>query len=419
MSALLMLLFLSSALAQPAQPDAVTPSGGARAPAQGAAASESARGASVIAYWTAERMRDAQPMPMPLPSRGSRVPTAGSDSLRGAAAAAVGPTAGSTGGGNARAPTGGYSGAAPTVSLPTNGTLLFTPRVSNGSAAAGALGRDGLGEDDNDVEAAARAAIASVLYYTSSQIVPLAGDTAYPYSAVGKLFFSAPAASGTPAGNYQCSASVVGQRVILTAGHCVHSGRNGQAGFYTNFRFVPALRDGFAPFGTWTAVGLAVSGAWFFGGGSVPNPADYAAIALNTNGGLTVAARVGRLGLALGVLAPNQITQLGYPCNINACARMHRVDSGASSPGGANCFEYGSDMSSGASGGPWVQNFGVAGSGQPAATSAGRTLANAVVGVASYGPPRASAGRFLGASVLDARVTNVINAACGTLPNCT
>ncbi|UUZ47306.1 S1 family peptidase [Massilia sp. B-10] len=62
--------------------------------------------------------------------------------------------------------------------------------------------------------------------FTSTRVFPLFGgvsaplsaDRAYPYVTVGKLFFSI---GGSP---FVCSASVIQRRVVVTAGHCVHSG---------------------------------------------------------------------------------------------------------------------------------------------------------------------------------------------------
>lgn len=233
----------------------------------------------------------------------------------------------------------------------------------------------------------------------------MTSDTSYPYRAVGALFFSASDATGIPSGDYFCSASVVGKRLIMTAGHCVHSGLNGMSGFYSDFLFVPAMRNGTAPFGAWAINGGAVSYNWFSGNGTVPNVADYAVLYVEDLNNVNLAARVGKLGVAYGVVAPNHVTQLGYPCNINSCLRMHRVDSSSHRFGGSNCFEYGSDMRQGVSGGPWVQNFGVLGAGQPLPSFPKRLFRNAVVGVSSYAPEDESQ-RFLGASNLFKPVLN-------------
>eukprot|EP00048_Salpingoeca_helianthica_P008238 m.120276 g.120276 ORF g.120276 m.120276 type:complete len:448 (+) comp14551_c1_seq1:541-1884(+) len=352
--------------------------------------------AATAAFWTPERMRAAQPLTMPVATQ-----PAG-----GAGPAPAAPAAGADGAGNASSFV-GYSGVPPSRPITPNTTSIFTPSIRNATTTFAAGG------------AAVPAASGPTLYYTSSRLIPLSADLSWPHTTIGVLYFFAAASTGVPnPGFKQCSASVVGVRVLLTAGHCVHSGKNGQAGWYSNFLFVPATRDGAEPFGRWTMRNVAVTGTWYSGGGGVPNAADYAALVLNDNAGVPVGARVGWLGMALGVVSPNLITQFGYPCNIDNCAKMHRVDTSSSVFGGNNCYQYGSDMTGGASGGPWIQNFGLPGSGQPAPWYSGRTLVNAVVGVTSYGPSNPNTDRYLGASNLDSRVTSTINLACGTIPAC-
>ncbi len=74
----------------------------------------------------------------------------------------------------------------------------------------------------------------------------------YP-SAHGKVFFTD---NGV---NYVCSGSAItgtNESVVWTAGHCVYEG---PGGFFTNFMFVPAYRDGAAPYG---AAGSPRPGRW-------------------------------------------------------------------------------------------------------------------------------------------------------------
>ena len=51
--------------------------------------------------------------------------------------------------------------------------------------------------------------------------------------------------------------------VIWTAGHVVHAGDNKQTGWSTNMIFVPAYRDGNAPFGKWSVSSLSTRSLWF------------------------------------------------------------------------------------------------------------------------------------------------------------
>lgn len=58
----------------------------------------------------------------------------------------------------------------------------------------------------------------------------------WPFGMVGKLFFIR-ANDRKPA---SCTASTIERRVIVTAAHCVHDGKNG---FHTNFEFIPGYRS--------------------------------------------------------------------------------------------------------------------------------------------------------------------------------
>ncbi|WP_238584105.1 trypsin-like serine peptidase [Legionella tucsonensis] len=243
--------------------------------------------------------------------------------------------------------------------------------------------------------------------FTSSRLNPITADLTYPYRTVGKLFFTVPGM-----GNYVCSAAVINRRIILTAGHCVHSGRNGISGYYTNFLFVPAFRDGRAPLRAWSWRYVLTTTAWSTGGGIVPNAADYAMIEANDiviNG---IATRVGSLAGYIGwrtsSLIPNHVHLLGYPCNLDSCQKMHQVTAQSARAVAPNNVEYGSDMAGGSSGGPWVQNFGGVAAGQTGGLNPAR---NAIVGVTSYGYTDTRI-KLQGSSILDSRFVSLLNSMC-------
>ncbi|CEK10206.1 trypsin-like serine peptidase [Legionella hackeliae] len=249
--------------------------------------------------------------------------------------------------------------------------------------------------------------------FTSSRLVPLSADLSYPFSAVGKLYFTVPGQ-----GDAVCSASTIGQRIVLTAGHCVHSGTS--SGYYTNFVFIPAYRDGNAPYRAWSWKFVLTTSEWATGGGVVPNAADYAMIEVNDkviNGSTTRLGLVtGMLGWIVNALIPNHAHLLGYPCNLDYCAKMHQVMSQSFRAVSPNNVEYGSDMRGGSSGGPWVQNFGIAAFGQ---TGGSNTARNAIVGVTSYGYIDSNI-MLQGSSVLDSRFSSLRNRICAhRAGNCT
>jgi V8-like Glu-specific endopeptidase len=243
--------------------------------------------------------------------------------------------------------------------------------------------------------------------FSSTRLVPITADTSYPYRAVGKLFFTIPGQ-----GDYVCSASVLRPRVLLTAGHCLHKGSGGSDGFYTNFKFVPAFRDGSAPYLAWNWSYVIVTETWANGGGTVPNAADYGMLELVDNSINGVFTRIGSLTGYFGYqtlsLIPNHTNMLGYPCNFDSCQKMHQVTAQSAKAISPNNAEYGSDMSGGSSGGPWVQNFGALAVGQTGGLNPGL---NRVVGVTSYGyissDPKAQ-----GASIFDSRFTDILNTVC-------
>jgi len=221
---------------------------------------------------------------------------------------------------------------------------------------------------------------------------------AYPNTLEGQLFFTIPRGTTVAPGNYVCSATVQRSKIITTAGHCVSDG-NGN--FYRNWLFVPAIRDGFAPFGTFTYTFVVTTSTWFTGGGGVPNAQDVAVIGLAPNSaGNPVSAYTGTAGFDIPDLyVGQQVTVLGYPCNLDSCTKAHRTDAQVQNAGGNNTLEIGSDARGGASGGAWMINWGTYAVGEPP-PGAIDTKSKAIVAVTSYGPISKSQF-YLGASILD------------------
>ena len=239
--------------------------------------------------------------------------------------------------------------------------------------------------------------------FTSSRIVPQTADTAYPYSTVGRLTFTIPGQ-----GTASCSAAVINRRLVLTAGHCVHRGSEDTLGFYSNFMFTPAYRNGAAPFGTWTATAYSVTGAWAAGKGIYPNPGDFGVLEIADQGGKRIGDVTGWLGVLPNHLFPNIVTMLGYPSNIDGGKLMHQVVSQGIGPTGARTYAYGSDMK-GAGGGPWVQSFGIPGTGQSGPF-------NVIVGVTSF---EVAGANEVSSSTFDAKALALVNQLCARKPgNC-
>jgi V8-like Glu-specific endopeptidase len=333
-------------------------------------------------YWTPERFKAAKPLP--LPHAAADTPTAREEPLR-------------TDKSQFR------DGSAPAQNVRITARRLFGASASY---------------NDDIVEPGAAGTFNA--HYTSTRVFPMftgasagfSADRSYPYTTVGKLFFSI---NGSP---FVCSASVIQRRVVATAGHCVHSGTS--AGFHSNWVFVPAFRDGSAPFLSWNWRYVIVTGTWAGGGGGVPNAADYAMIEFGDQP-LSNGAPPSKLGNVTGwlgwqtvSLSTNHTSKLGYPCNLDSCQKMQDVMSNNFRNTSPNNVEYGSDARGGSSGGPWVQNFQIIATGGGTGVNTG---SNRVVGVTSYGY-NSTDPKVQGASIPDDRWVQIFNIICARAGNC-
>lgn len=252
----------------------------------------------------------------------------------------------------------------------------------------------------NDV--GSRSAGASANAYTTSLVFPDSHANVYPYRTAGKIFF-------TDGGlNYTCSGSIVNRRIVITAAHCLYNTAVNR--WHSNLVFVPAYNANLAtqPFGVWNAGNQYVQSAWINGCECFPSAYDYGTMEVYDR---VIGASAWRIGDYLGWLGwqtyrlvGNNVTQLGYPGNLDGARRMIQNNSQASADSGVSA-RIGTAMQKGSSGGPWIQDFGMAAPGQ-SITSSGP---NRVVGVTSYGIPGA---QYAGATVLNSDWVTLLNAAC-------
>jgi V8-like Glu-specific endopeptidase len=168
----------------------------------------------------------------------------------------------------------------------------------------------------------------------------------HPFRAIGRLFFT-----DTYGQSASCSASVIANRGVITAGHCVYTpGR----GWHTNVSFVPAYRYGAAPYGTFTSFSMATLSNWAANGARAD---DVAMVAVNDRNGYRVNQWVGNLGLAWNYSPIQLLHAFGYPANIGNTnySSVCIGESWQEQAGGV--IGMGCDMTYGSSGGPWVLNF--------------------------------------------------------------
>ncbi|MEM8535582.1 MAG: hypothetical protein AAGF95_32425 [Chloroflexota bacterium] len=172
----------------------------------------------------------------------------------------------------------------------------------------------------------------------------------FPFSTVGRLFFS------RGGGDYSCSAAVIKNQSIWTAGHCLHAGDGSSTGWATNVVFVPQYRDGVAPLGQWPVDTLWTTHDWINNGFPYGLGNDVGAGILRD----PIGARTGWLGFAWNQPFEQYYTPIGYPADapyngerMRYCPNRY-FDSYGGIPG---TFGVACAFTGGSSGGPWLTNF--------------------------------------------------------------
>ena len=173
----------------------------------------------------------------------------------------------------------------------------------------------------------------------------------YPYYAVGKLYIT---------GGGYCSASVISvgtaangtRSIIVTAGHCVYDREHGK--WYPGWTFVPADRNGSAPYGTFpawrarTLTNYITTGATRY---------DVAVISLGKNSaGQKATYYTGWLGRSWNYGSTQSLHAQGYPSNLES-GKYTYTCAAESFSGGTDVLGMGCNMTFGSSGGPWIRVF--------------------------------------------------------------
>lgn len=176
---------------------------------------------------------------------------------------------------------------------------------------------------------------------------PGIGRTARPTSGnakVGALFYDD---GGT---DHFCTASVVDsphKSIIITAAHCVYS--HGAA--KTNMVFVPAYRDGTAPYGTWTVRHVVVDQHWQ--DGADPD-FDVAFMDLEPLNGKRIGDVLGGNAFGWNEGFGRFVKITGYPASEDApISCRNKTQRYSSTQMRIDCTGY----SGGTSGSPWLAGF--------------------------------------------------------------
>ena len=173
-----------------------------------------------------------------------------------------------------------------------------------------------------------------------------------PGATSGKVFFV-----GANGGNYVCSGSTVnsgGKNLVFTAGHCVAEGGTGRWYNTAPWVFVPGYNNGSAPHGQWTARQLWTRPAWL---NNANRAEDIGAAVMNTNSaGTRIVNAVGGQGIEWNYPLSQYQFQFGYPTRSPFNGQVLKYCTGQSyNDGGHNGINC--NMTEGASGGPWLDDF--------------------------------------------------------------
>ncbi|MCP5158115.1 MAG: trypsin-like serine protease [Gammaproteobacteria bacterium] len=193
-----------------------------------------------------------------------------------------------------------------------------------------------------------------------------ASDSAlYPYSAIGKVFFT-----GADGRTFVCSGAAIGNRAVLTAGHCVVE--NDQ--YHTNWSFVPGFYHGNRPYGTWKAESAVTFDAWREQGDFAR---DVAFVIVENQEGRTLSQTVGSLSFSWNQPRQKLWAEFGYPA-VSPYSGIEMIQTLAPTAGIDDEFSppatgIGTIQTQGSSGGPWIIDF-----------SPGLVVSNFANGVVSY-----------------------------------
>ena len=167
----------------------------------------------------------------------------------------------------------------------------------------------------------------------------------------GKVFFTLDGV------DYVCSGNVVAadnRSTVSTAGHCVNEGPGAYA---TNFVFVPAYHNGYAPYGTWAATRLITTYAWRVRGDF---NYDIGMAVVGMRSGKHLASVTGSQSIGFNQPRGHFLYAFGYPqaypydgSKLDYCSDYARNDTyGDSLDQRLDC-----NLTGGSSGGPWFDRF--------------------------------------------------------------
>jgi V8-like Glu-specific endopeptidase len=170
---------------------------------------------------------------------------------------------------------------------------------------------------------------------------------AFPWKVVGKLLIDG--------AGYCTAQSITGapKNIIVTAAHCVHD----RTRFYSGWTFVPAERNGVAPYGQYRWASARILNGWIAPGG---RRYDVAIIRLQNNPstGRPVSFYTGWLGWRINAPYVRNLHSIGYASNFSTqWTTICTAESFSAGCEGVDVTIKGCDMTFGSSGGGWIQGY--------------------------------------------------------------
>jgi len=195
---------------------------------------------------------------------------------------------------------------------------------------------------------------ANTVYQYTDLKVPTDVVKDYPYRAAGYFYFQAQDNVW-----YWCTASLISNSILVTAGHCVHDGGNTEKGWIKQGFFYPARSKDAYPYGRAKTRELFTTDGWY-SGGKLDRGYDVGLVVLDirANTNREIGADTGYLGFCHKNCLSKYwfLSALGYPYNYYNGKQMSQGHHLGKSDGAD--FEFGSGMEGGSSGGPQVANLG-------------------------------------------------------------
>lgn len=222
----------------------------------------------------------------------------------------------------------------------------------------------------------------TIYHYTDNLVDPIILQNS-PHRQTGWFVFVT-----STGGISRCSASLISKSILVTAGHCVHSGGTKATGFIRGGTFYAAYENGLH-LGVASANAVYTTNGWY-NVGQLDKGYDVGIVVLNKRSDTPVWFPPQELGTAVGWYAFCysgclqkywHLSQLGYPANYYS--GYYQTQGEHLEASDTRDYLHGSGMQGGSSGGPHISNLGDLSDGT--ANKGQSPIRNVVFGVTSWG----------------------------------